>query len=437
MFKKLFKIDDSHEFKPVLSEIEDSPSSPLGTFMFWTVVCIFTFLVLWLFFGKVDVVVTSRGKVIPDGEVKILQPLDTGVIRKILVKEGDFVKKGKVLMEIDPSTTEPELESTLKNLNDISLEIQRLKALSAEKSFYPEGGDISSVQVQKELYVSTLNSLNKQIDVKNIELKKTHEEIGSAIAEKSNYESLLDNAIKKKKRLKKVLSFIARDEYDKLQDDIHTYKSNIKKSNYRLNELDEHKKEIKEQINFIKDDFKSKTLEKLAERQKQANQLKAKLDEIKFIKQKQNISAPVDGYIDKLFIHTVGGVVTPAAKIIAITPSNAPLVIKATVLNKDIGFVKEYLPVQIKIDTFSFQKYGLLQGKVKSISKSSIDDEKLGPVYEVYITPLTKKLMVEGKQERISSGMSLSAEIKVGKRRIIEFFIYPLIKYFNESISVR
>ena len=106
-------------------------------------------------------------------------------------------------------------------------------------------------------------------------------------------------------------------------------------------------------------------------------------------------------------------------------------------LNQDIGFVKEGMPASIKIDTFSFQKYGMIEGRVKTVSKNSIEDEKLGRVYEVYITPLSHTLKVEGKNEEIRTGMSLNAEINVGKRRIIEFFIYPLIKYLDEGLSVR
>lgn len=133
----------------------------------------------------------------------------------------------------------------------------------------------------------------------------------------------------------------------------------------------------------------------------------------------------------------IGGVVTPAQKLMTVVPFYTPLVVKATVLNKDIGFVKDGMPVSIKIDTFDFQKYGIVNGAMRSISKHSTDDEKLGPVYEVFVTPLETTLLVEGKRVPITSGMSLTAEIKVGKRRIIEFFIYPLIKYLDEGIKVR
>ncbi len=95
------------------------------------------------------------------------------------------------------------------------------------------------------------------------------------------------------------------------------------------------------------------------------------------------------------------------------------------------------MPVSVKIDTFIFQKYGMIDGKVITISKNSITDEKLGPVYEIYVEPITKTLKVEGREESMRTGMTLTAEINVGKRRIIEFFIYPLIKYLDEGMSVR
>lgn len=165
--------------------------------------------------------------------------------------------------------------------------------------------------------------------------------------------------------------------------------------------------------------------------------MEANIKEIEFKKQQQNIISPVDGYVNTMLIHTIGGVVTPAEKVISIVPVDSPLVIKVAVLNKDIGFIKEGMPVQIKVDTFDFQKYGMIQGKVKKVSKDSVEDQQQGLVYDVFITPITKTLMVDGKEQSISTGMGVSAEIKTGKRRIIEFFIYPIVKYWTEAISIK
>ena len=154
-------------------------------------------------------------------------------------------------------------------------------------------------------------------------------------------------------------------------------------------------------------------------------------------KQKQYLKSPIEGYVNKILVHTEGGVVQPAEKIMTIVPKDATKVIKAQVLNQDVGFVEKGMPVSIKIDTYNFQKYGILDGVVTVVSPNSIEDEKLGPIYEVYIEPKNTTLLVEGKEQTIKYGMSTTNEIKIGKRRIIEFFIYPLIKYMDESIKVR
>lgn len=435
--KKIINMDDSHEFKPVLSEIEDSPVSPLGRCTFWVIVAIMIVTVLWLTLGKVDIVVSARGLVIPDGEAKIIQPLDTGVISKILVKEGDFVKEGQALMEIDPATTEPELESVQKNLEDTLLEIKRLNATTDGIEFDTTNEISETALIQQNLYNASMSALKNKVEVKKIDLSKTEDELNASRAELEAKKQILGSAMDKEQRMKNVLDVIAYDDYQNVINEIKTLSAEVTKLNYQIKELTSQKVQIQKEISAIEDEFKATNLEKLADKTKAANELKSNADQIIFRNTKQTITSPCDGYVDKLFIHTIGGVVTPAQQLFAVTPVNTPLLIKATVLNQDIGFVKEGMNVSVKIDTFNFQKYGMIEGEVKTVSKNSIQDEKLGPVYEVYITPLTHTLKVEGKDEDIRTGMSLSAEINVGKRRIIEFFIYPLIKYLDEGMSVR
>ena len=154
-------------------------------------------------------------------------------------------------------------------------------------------------------------------------------------------------------------------------------------------------------------------------------------------KQKQILKSPIDGYVNTIFTHTIGGVVTPAEKIMTIVPKDASMQIKAKVMNQDVGFIESGMPVSVKVDTYNFQKYGILDGVVTIVSPNSVKDEQLGDIYEVYIEPKNTTLLVEGKEQSIKYGMTTTNEIKIGKRRIIEFFIYPLIKYMDESIKVR
>lgn len=331
---------DAHEFRPLLSEIEERPLNPIGNTIFWLIIIFIVIAGLWMYFGKVDIVVTARGIIIPNGEEKVIQPLEKGIVSEIKVEEGDYVSKGQTVAIVSPAEHEPELE--LNNLREDEARI-------AEQ--------IASDRAKLAVARDSQNRLNSVRD----------------IIPQARYDEVVTQAT-----------------------------------------------ELSHEINSLN-----------------ASLSQVRTKRIQLEKQTQILTSPIDGYVNKVLIHTIGGVVTPAEKIITIVPKSAKMVVKAQVLNQDVGFIEADMPVSIKIDTYNFQKYGILNGKVTLVSPNSIEDEKLGPIYEVYIEPQNTTLLVEGKEQSIKFGMTTTNEIKIGKRRIIEFFIYPLIKYMDESIKVR
>lgn len=431
-------INDSYEFKPLLSEIEESPVSPLGRFTFWTVVSLIFVTILWLCLGQVDIIVNARGIVIPDGEAKIIQPLETGVVKQILIQEGDFVKKGQLLISIDASTTDAQLETVKRNLEQSKLEAKRLKASGNNTPFVKDNNNkTEEYEIQQKLYKENLAAMNSSVNAKQQEITQINRQINSAQAQKRAYEFQFKNANDRLHKLGNVIDIIAYNQYQEASDKANSLRESVTRTEAEIQRLYAQKQQINNEIAQIKADFKAQNLTVLSDTQKKINELEASKEQIEFSNINQKIIAPCDGYIDKLMIHTIGGVVTPAQELIALTPADTPLVIKAKVLNKDIGFIRVGMPVSIKIDTYDFQKYGILHGSVKSISQNSIEDEQLGPVYEIYITPKEDTFIIDGKEQKIATGMTLNAEVEIGKRRIIEFFIYPLIKYMDEGISVR
>jgi hemolysin D len=434
-----FHKDDLHEFKPALVEIEERPASPLGRVVFWTVVATMAFFAAWMYLGKIDVVVSCRGIVIPEGDVKVLQPLETGVVSAMMCKEGDFVNKGQVLMEVDPSLTDPELGSRQKNLHYLELEKMRLNATLNGVAFSPDNKscDGESVKTQHELHRSSVMSLQKQLDAKRAELGHVAEEQFAAKKDQRYHASLLEMAQDRERRTKVVAHIVSKNEYAKAIQDVLTYSNNVEQLNHKIEQLHHRSRQITAEMAYIKEHSRTATLSELADRQKTSTEIQAEIDKTTFRKQQQKILSPVDGYVSNLNFHTIGGIVTPAQPLITVVPVGTPLVIKASVLNHDIGFIRDGMDVSVKIDTFEFQKYGILKGIVRSISRHSSEHKELGLIYEVFITPLETTLTVKGKRMPITSGMSLTAEIKVEKRRVIEFFIYPLIKYLDEGMSVR
>lgn len=431
--------DDRHEFKPLLAEIEDEPLNPLGRTIFWVIVVAIVFFGGWTYFGKVDVVVSARGKVVPVGEIKILQPLTTGVVSKILVKEGDFVKKDQVLMEIDPSSTAPELASMQEDAKHLELDLLRLDAVFNHRPFQPQieryGAEL--VAVQQKLHASTTARIQKQVQAKEEELQQVNEQLAAAEADYKRVQELLDIARDKFTRLEPVRDLVSKDQYAQAESEFKSYSGNLVSAEHKSKELRASAKRVRSELRVIVESERDKNLTESAEKQNKLNYLQANIEKTTYINAKQQMVAPVDGFINKLLIHTVGGVVSPAEKLIALVPASSPLIISALVQNKDIGFIAQGMEASVKVDTFNFQKYGTIDGRVSHVASDSIEDKEQGLVYEVYVEPRKTSLMVEGVSTPITIGMSVTAEIKVGKRRIIEFFIYPLIKYLDEGISVR
>ncbi|MEW6427021.1 MAG: HlyD family type I secretion periplasmic adaptor subunit [Thermodesulfobacteriota bacterium] len=431
--------DDSHEFRPLLAEIETEPVNPLGRTVFWVILTAMVFFGGWTCFGMVDVVVSARGKVIPVGEIKILQPLTTGVVSRILVQEGERVTKGQVLMEIDPSGTEPQLDSMREDANHIELELLRLRAALDDTPFHPlpERYGADRVALQRRLYASARERLRQQVQAKKEEMREIEERQAKAEAERDRLQSLLRIAEEKIARLAPVRDIVSRQMYDGAVAEVENYRYGLTGETHRCEELRSVGRRLQRELEVIVANEHDKILSEIVDRRNKLNYLRADIEKTSYLNGRQQLIAPVAGFVNKLFIHTVGGVVSPAEKLIALVPSDTPLLVRALVRNKDIGFVSRGMDATIKIDTYDFQKYGVLAGRVRRVARDSIEDKGLGLVYEVAVAPLQTELPVGGASTSIATGMSVTTEIKVGRRRIIEFFIYPLIKYLDEGITVR
>ncbi len=431
-------IDDKNRFKPHLVEIEDRPVSPLGRKILWSILIFMALAVAWLFWGKTDIVVSARSKVIPMGDVKVLQPLSTGSVRKIFIKEGDLIKKDDPLIEIDPSVEESNIEAKKSTLALLELEASKIRSLLYNKPFIvPTTADSKIALMIEGMYKleqETIAEQKKQIDQ---QLKQLDEQIKATKVDKRRVSQLYQMGLNEEIKLKKVLDIIAKKDYYQIQKQNMSYSNESTKLSFEISKLNEQVHEFSMKKIMVDQNYKNKFYEQLTQKEKEITEYRSDIDMIEFMRKKQVITSPVDGIVGKIAINTVGAVVTPAEKLITIIPKDVPIRLKATVENKDIGFIKIGMKVAIKIDTFSFQRYGLIDGIVTKISANAIQDEKLGLIYEVFVEPQQTSLIVEGEERYLMPGMSATAEMKVGKRRIIELFVYPLIKYFDEGISVR
>ena len=246
---------DQHEFQPLLVEIEEEPLNPLGRTVFWIIIVAILFFSLGMVFGRIDVVVTARGKVIPSGEIKTVQPLNTGVVRNILVRPGDMVEQGAVLMEIDPSDIDPELESLKKDLNQVKLELMRLEALLNDTPFDPPVArfDPGLLRVQLDIYQSAREKLSQQVTVKEKELRQLQERLAAQRQVHQQAAFRCRQADERFGRLQKVQDILSRDVFEEGEREMKVSESEWKTSAHGIAELETNIQKVNKEIDLIRE----------------------------------------------------------------------------------------------------------------------------------------------------------------------------------------
>lgn len=446
------KNNDYHDFKPIIAEIEDRPVNPIGTYFLWTIISLMVVVILGLYFVKVDVVVTAQGKIVPLGDVKVMQPLETGVVTAIHIKEGDYVKKGGILLEIDPSVDIADLEGKERNLESSKLAMERIDAVLTGKDFLPASNEtqeetvsaqIAQYNAQKNIYVSTLKEKEKEY----IETQSTLDSLKNEIKNINGLISITREDEKRQKALVEIGALADNRYREKMKERMNLEKDlGVKTGQSEQTAIILNR--IRDEIETFKSNFKDKLLSEFSANMQNKNTLEAEVSSIRFKQGKRFIVSPVDGIVHILTVKTIGGIVTTAQPVVSLVPENIPLVVNAVVMNKDIGFVNEGQRCVIKVDTFDFQKYGTIEGLVETINPYSLEagkdnnEEKenkneIGG-YPVRFKLLSKELKTKnGAVYSLKPGMSVTAEINVGKRRVIEFFLFPIIRYLDEGLKVR
>jgi hemolysin D len=450
-------------FLPAALEITESPPSPIGRAIGASIIAIFCLALVWASFGRVDIVATATGKIVPDGRTKLIQPLEAGVVRAINVRDGQSVKAGDVLIELDPTITEADQERQKSDLISAELDVARLRAALAENPLAafrpPQSAGAAEIEMHRQFLISQLAEQNaklaeieRQQDQKEAERATT---LASVVKLQATTPVLQERVDIRKKLVDQALSskvdYLS--EYQELvglQQDLNLQKSRLREADAAIMLL----KETKERTAA---EYRRVTYDALAKADQRA--ASAGQEEIKAERRTklQRLTAPVDGVVQQLAVHTVGGVVTPAQALAVVVPSESHLEIEAMLSNRDIGFVQPGQKTEIKVDTFNFTRYGLLHGEVLSVSSDAItretqsesndgvsgaaqsESEPRGQEleYAARISLDRASMQVDDRLVKLSPGMAVTIEIKTGARSIISYFLSPLAKYEQEALRDR
>jgi hemolysin D len=455
------------EFLPAALEIIETPASPAGRAVAATIILFFTVALLWACLGSVDVIAIAQGRVVPSGRTKTIQPFETGVVRAIHVKDGQQVKAGDVLIEIDPTINRAERDRLESELLQERLRSARLRAAAAHKTgskltlLIPEGAAPELVELQKRLLLSQveehqarLQGLDKQIaqgEANKRAVQSTVQKLKeTAPLAKSRME--MRTTLAKKELGSKILALSSQQEYVEQKRELQIQQDRLAESSEAIDTLKEQRRQAEMEFRRTMLNDLTAAEQKIASLQEQLVQAGQRL-------KLQTLTAPVDGTVQQLAVHTEGGVVTPAQSLLMIVPKGSPLEIEAYISNRDIGFVSEGQEAEIKIDTFNFTKYGLLSGRVEAVSQDAVmrsthvseergnratgaESDSSEPngqelVYVARIKLDQMQMNVDGKLVNLTPGMAVTAEIKTGHRRIIEYLLSPLARHSQQALRER
>jgi hemolysin D len=450
------------EFLPAALEIVETPPSPIGRLGAYCLVAVFTLAFVWSWIGRVDIVAVSKGKIIPTGHTKIVQPFEIGVVRAILVHDGQKVKVGDILIELDPTMNQADLDHQRNDLMAAKLDIARLTAaLESETNpdarfEPPQGATPEQVRMGEQFLAGQVSQFRSKLAALAGEEAQKRAELESQKVAIGKIQSLLP-LMEERTQMRKTL-------YDHQTGSKLAYLENLQEllssqqdlevQTSRLREAEAAVTAAKAKLEETRTEFHRQNLNDLTEATRKANGLAQDVAKSEQRTKFQGLTAPIDGTVQQLAVHSVGGVVTPAQTLLSIVPADSKLEIEATVDNQDIGFVHAGQDAEIKVDTFNFTRYGLLHGKVVTLSQDAIPREGAGksdpskqpaasdgassePAYAARVSLDQTQMQVDDRLVNLSPGMAVTVEIRTGTRRIIDYLLSPILRHSQESLRER
>ncbi len=436
-----------YEFLPAAEEIIETPAAPFGAVVIWLTTILLVLALAWAYLGQIDIVAVGNGRVSTEGSVKVVQSASYGVVKRITAQEGQRVHKGDVLVELDKTTAEKELATTTQSLNIVRAERDILRRLAmgngADDIINSAGVSDEAKAVLREFTASQLALASAKEQALKGSIASHQRQLQFNQQTKAQLEGEAQKLKDRQTKVKQKLESANAIERIRLQNELDTLEQRITTANSAA--TSQGQQVLQSQLTLAQ--VQSQSQVSLAEanssiggqviaQEQRIAELENNLAKAKRALEQTTIIAPVDGTILALNTRTIGGVVNVAERIAQIVPDNDLLYVDVTLDNQDVGFVRVGQRVVIKVATYPFQRYGYLEGAVENISPDAIQDEKKGLVYKAKVK-LSGANSSKKNRLKLLPGMSVSAEITTGKRRIIEFFLDPLMTHVDDSLKVR
>jgi len=429
------------EFLPAVLEIQDSPPSPVGRALAVSIMLLLAVAVTWAVVGRIDVVAVARGRIIPTGHSKVIQPLEAGIVRAVHVRDGQSVAKGMALIDLDPTVKQADHERLRHEQQAAELHVARLRALLAgAPTVMPAAGtsaDLAALQQrmladQRAEHQARLEAARLLIDQRQAAVEATRADI-------ARLEAIVPILTERSDAFRRLLEgeYVARMQYLEVEQERITRVQELVAQRHRLLRDLAALAEAGEQRRALEAEFTRSRLAELAEWETRAGALAHEVAKAAQGSRVQRLRAPVDGVVQQLVVHTIGGVVTPAQALLVVVPTGGYLEVEAWVENKDAAFVQPGQQAEVKVDGLPFTRYGTVPGEILSISRDAVPQDKAGLVYLARVRRARLSVRPEEGDTPLAPGMTVSVEVMTGQRRLIEFFLSPLLRAWKETARER
>ena len=433
--------NDMPTFLPAALEVIDQPVSPTARSTALVLGVLVIAALIWAIVGKTDVVVSAPGSVLPSGSSKVVQSAALGVVAAIHVRDGDHVRRGDVVIDFDTTTAGAEVEQTQKALLSDQLDIAVGRALVdgfAGKGLHfvaPPGSPPEVAETRRALVAAQLSEMNSAVAGYAAARNSAQADARAAAATRAKLDDMLP---------------IVQREVGAMQDlDAQGYAPGMRLLDLqRQLRSDQGDRDVAAvQVARGQADARKYGAAMVQTREQSLRQVLADLaraqadavlkseDVTKAIRRAtlQHLSAPIDGTVQQLAVHTIGGVVETGKAVMVIVPDRPDVEVEARVRNRDAGFIRVGQAVAVKLDAFPFSRYGTVPGQVIAMSRDAVPDPKLGPVFVTRVRLDRATIAIDGRQVPLGAGLGVTADIRTGSRTIMSWLLSPIMTTVKQA----
>ena len=439
---------DALDFQPALIRLQASGPSPLGRWVLWVILGFVTLIVAASFVGRLDIVAVADGKLVPGTYLKIVQPAEAGVVKEILVREGEAVRAGQVLMRMDAALSESDLRTLAAEHVARRLALRRVDAQLSGRAFERAAGDPPEAFAKSRAqYVANRAAYESALAQERAAFEKTRHDLAAATEVRNKLRQTLPHFREQEVAYEKLVreGFAGKILYTDKQRERIEKEQDLRAQEAAMLSATALIAQSEGRIAQITADYRKQLESERAEItplvEKTAQDLLKQQHKHRLLE----LKAPQDGVVKDLATHTVGTVAGPGTILLTVVPREENVRAEVWVRNDDIGFVRPGQPVRLKIAAFLFQKYGLIEGEVLQISadaaeqgadaSASASRARTGAplAYRALVVLKSQSLESGGHSYRLQSGMQVSAEIHLGTRSVIEYLLSPVQKAWHEA----